>query len=323
VLHVCLRVVALGVQIVRYRPSVVMGFYMMPHGLIAYLLGRMTGRCVCIHVIGGPREVIDGGYWIDQWPVRKPSKRLERLYLSILRRTDAVMVVGTQTQRYLQSQGVAADRIHVMSSKVEARRFRPVSQRHDYDLILTAQLIARKRVDLFLRIIADLRPRYPHIRAAVLGDGPFRADLERLAESLGLGAHVEFLGFHEDTERYYNRAKVFVLTSSAEGLSFAMLEAMACGLPAVVPAVGDLGDVIQNGVTGYLVEGGDPDVFVAALSKLLDQEELRRTLGDNARSTILDGYTVEDGARCWRAVLRSAIPDLDLGLWAHSDHQRL
>src|SRR5258706_21356 len=150
VLHVCRRVVALVVQIVRHRPTVVMGIYMMPHGLIAYLLGRMTGRRVCIHVIGGPREVIDGGYWIDQWPVKTPSKRLESLYLSILRRTDAVMVVGTETKRYLVSKGVGADSIHVMSSKIDTRRFRPLSQRRDYDLILTAQLIARKRVDLFL-----------------------------------------------------------------------------------------------------------------------------------------------------------------------------
>jgi glycosyltransferase involved in cell wall biosynthesis len=321
-LHVFFRVMVLCFQIARTRPSVVMGFYMMPHGLIAYLLGRMTRRRVCLHVIGGPGEVIDGGYGLDQWRVRRP--RLERLYLAVLRRADVVMVVGTETKRYLESHGVGGDRIHVMSSKIDSRRFRPVRDvRCDYDLILTAQLIMRKRVDLFLRIVAALKVRQPHIRAAILGDGPLREDLERLANSLGIGDHVDFLGFQEDTERYYNRAKVFVLTSSAEGLSLAMLEAMACGLPAVVPAVGDLGDVVQNGVTGYLVEGGDPDVFVTVLSKLLEHEELRRTLGDNARSTILDGYTVEDGARCWRAVLRNAIPRLDLGLWARSDHQRL
>ena len=251
------RVWSLCVQLVRIRPSVVMGIYMMPHGLIAYALGRLTRRRVCIHVIGGPREIIDGGHWLDQWQVRRPSKRLESLYLGILRRTDAVMVVGTETKRYLVDHGVSADRVHVMSSKIDPRRFRPLPSRRDYDLILTAQLIARKRVDLFLRIVSDLKTRYPRIRAAILGTGPLRGELEDLAISLGVGEHVEFLGFHEDTEHYYNRAKVFVLTSSAEGLSLAMLEAMACGLPAVVPAVGDLGDVVYNGVTGYLI--GDND----------------------------------------------------------------
>jgi glycosyltransferase involved in cell wall biosynthesis len=216
------------------------------------------------------------------------------------------MVTGTETKRYLEKHGVAADRIHVMSQKIDPRRFRPVPDvRRDYDLILTAQLIPRKRVDLFLCIVADLRLQHPHIRAAILGAGPLRSDLKQVADSLSIGDHVEFLGFHEDTERYYNRAKVFVLTSAEEGLSVAMMEAMSCGLPAVVPAVGDLADVVQNGVTGCLVEGSDRGAFVAALSDLLEHDELRRTLGDNARSAILHGYTVQDGARGWHAALRS------------------
>src|SRR5437667_8704253 len=119
---------------------------------------------------------------------------------------------------------------------------------------------------------------------------------------------VEYVGFHEQTQEYYYRGKVFVLTSSTEGLSLAMLEAMACGLPAVVPAVGDLADVVRDGVTGYLIEDNGQEAvvqkaFVAALDNLLEHAELRSTLGDNARSTILHGYTVEDGARSWHALL--------------------
>jgi glycosyltransferase involved in cell wall biosynthesis len=184
-LHVARRAIAMSSQLVRNRPSVVMGIYTMPHGLIAYLLGRLMGARVCIHVIGGPHEIIDGGYWLDQWQVRRPSKRVEALYLHVLRRTDIVVVVGTETKRYLASQGVAPDRIHVISSKIDSRRFSPSIEDHDYDLILTAQLIKRKRVDLFLRIIAALTPLHSRIRAAVVGDGPVRGDLQRLAASLG------------------------------------------------------------------------------------------------------------------------------------------
>jgi glycosyltransferase involved in cell wall biosynthesis len=305
-LHLFRRVITLCAQMARSRPSVVMGVYMTPHGVIAYLLGRMTRRCVCIHVIGGPGEVRDGGYWVNQWRARRPW--LEQLYLSILRRADVVMVTGSETKRYLASHGVNADRIHLMSQKIDARRFRPAPEaRREYDLILTAQLIPRKRVDLFLRIVAALRVRHPDIRTAVLGDGPLRGDLERLADSLGIADHVDFLGFHQDTERYYNRAKIFVLTSAAEGLSVAMMEAMCCGLPSVVPAVGDHGDIVTNGMTGYLIEGEDHGSFVAALTNLLEHDDLRRTLGENARSTILHGYTVEDGARGWDTALRTTI----------------
>jgi len=302
VLHGLLRALVLCAQLARVRPAIVMGIYVMPHSLLAYALGRLTGRRVCLHVIGGPREIIDGGYWLDQ--VRRPSPRLEALYLRMLRRADAVMVVGTATRDYLVRRGVPANRIHFMSSKIDPQRFRPDPDAHvAYDLLLSAQLIARKRVDLFLRIVADVRQRFPQVRAGILGDGPLRGELERLAANVGLGECVDFLGFDEATERYYTRARIFVLTSSAEGLSLAMLEAMACGLPVVVPAVGDLADVVSNGVTGFLIEDHDPDGFVRAIGTLLDHETLRHRLGENARSTILHGYTVEDGARVWRTVL--------------------
>ena len=303
VLHGLRRLFVLCVQMARTRPSIVMGVYMMPHGLLAYLLAWATRRRLWIHVIGGPGEVMDGGYWVDQW--RAPHPGLERLFLRILKSAEVVLVVGTESKRYLASRGVDPDRIHVMSQKIDAGRFQPVADgTREYDLIITAQLIARKRVDLFLRIVADLRARHPNVRAAVLGDGPLRADLERMADDLEIRKNVEFLGFHEDTERYYNRAKVFVLTSTAEGLSVAMMEAMCCGVPAVVPAVGDLGDVVHTGVTGYLLDPDDHSAFVRAVSALMEDEDVRRRLGANARSTILDGYTVGDGARGWRTALQ-------------------
>lgn len=306
VLHVFRRAAALCALTARTRPSVIMGVYMTPHGVLAYLLARLTGRRLWLHVIGGPGEVMDGGYWVDQW--RTPRPALERLYLGILRRADLVMVVGTETGRYLASRGVAPDRIHVMSQKIDTQRFHPAADgRRDYDLIISAQLIPRKRVDLFLRIVADVRTRHPHVRAAILGDGPLRGELERLAERLGIRDRVDFLGFHEDTERYYNRARIFVLTSAAEGLSVAMMEAMCCGLPAVVSAVGDLGDVVRNGVTGYLIADNDQAAFVAAVNGLLEDETRRRALGAHARATILQGYTVEDGARGWHAALGTAV----------------
>lgn len=304
VLHAARRVMAMAIRVALSRPSLVMGIYTMPHGLIAYMLGRVSGTRVCIHVIGGPREVIDGGYWLDQWQVRRPSKRLEGLYLQVLKRTDIVVVVGTETKKYLASRGVPADRIHVISSKIDTRRFRPVPAPIDYELILTAQLIKRKRVDLFLHIVAALMQQRPHIRAAILGDGPLRGDLERLAGTLGIRDRIDFLGFREDAERYYNRANIFVLTSSAEGLSLAMLEAMACGLAVVVPAVGDMADVVRDGETGCLIDGDDQHGFVAAIHHLLEDETVRRRLGDAARSTILQGYTVADGARAWDAALQ-------------------
>ncbi len=127
--------------------------------------------------------------------------------------------------------------------------------------------------------------------------------MEALAGRLGLAETVEFLGFREDMEHHYTAAKVFVLTSASEGLSLAMMEAMACGLPAVVSAVGDLGDLVRDGVTGYLVRPPERTGFVQAIGCLLDDEPRRARLGAAALAAIQAGYTIEAGARAWRAIL--------------------
>ena len=76
---------------------------------------------------------------------------------------------------------------------------------------------------------------------------------------------------------------------------------------AVSAMVGDHADVVRNGITGYLIEGNDQAAFVSALSNLIEHDQLRRTLGENARSAILHGYTIEDGARGWHTALHSTI----------------
>jgi glycosyltransferase involved in cell wall biosynthesis len=94
------------------------------------------------------------------------------------------------------------------------------------------------------------------------------------------------------------------LTSTTEGISVAMMEAMACGLPAVVTDVGDMADLAREGVTGYLVRPPEEPGFLAALTRLLDDDGLRRKLGANARRVVEAEYSMPDGARRWRAALR-------------------
>ena len=118
---------------------------------------------------------------------------------------------------------------------------------------MTGRLVEIKRIDVFLQAIKSMVQRIPDISAVIVGDGNLRDQLQGMAVDLGVDCHVTFVGHQENVETWLRKSKIFVLTSDSEGLSLSMMEAMMCGLPAVVSNVGDLGDLAKNGVNGYLV----------------------------------------------------------------------
>jgi glycosyltransferase involved in cell wall biosynthesis len=131
-----------------------------------------------------------------------------------------------------------------------------------------------------------LKERHPGLRVAIAGRGPLDAELRAQAEALGLADTVEFLGFVGDMGRLYADSAVFVLPSRSEGLSIAVCEAMAVGLPVVATDVGEIRDVVVPGENGELFGVGDVDAFVAATDAMLRDPERRATMGRAASATV-------------------------------------
>lgn len=113
----------------------------------------------------------------------------------------------------------------------------------------------------------------------VVGEGPLRRDLERLARQLGIEPWTHWVGETEAPQDFYRSANVFVLSSEIEGLPNALLEAQVFGLPVVTTAAGGAGWVIRAGETGFVVPVGDQEALAAALSRLVADGELRHRLG--------------------------------------------
>jgi glycosyltransferase involved in cell wall biosynthesis len=99
-----------------------------------------------------------------------------------------------------------------------------------------------------------------------------------LSDELGLTEQVSFLGHRDDVNDLLNKSRIFMLTSDSEGLSQAMIQAMLCGLPVIVSDVGDLSELVENGVNGYLIGEQDPEQFAVAIEKLcaLPQDQFRQ-----------------------------------------------
>jgi len=135
-----------------------------------------------------------------------------------------------------------------------------------------------------LEAAAIVRRSVPDVRFVLVGQGPHEPVVRRHAERLGLNGSAVFAGFREDAPRVAGAFDVFTLSSLQEGLSIAMLEAMAMGRPVVVTDVGGAREVVRDEREGILVPPGDPARLAESLLALLSDADRRRRMGEAARA---------------------------------------
>ncbi len=135
------------------------------------------------------------------------------------------------------------------------------------------RLEAYKRVDLLLHAASRLIDRFPDLEILVIGRGPERARLERLAKRLGLASRTRFTGFVSDAERdaLLATTRACAFPSEKEGWGLTVIEANALGTPVVASDTPGLRDSVRNGETGILVRPGDPEAMAEALARLLEE----------------------------------------------------
>jgi glycosyltransferase involved in cell wall biosynthesis len=137
-----------------------------------------------------------------------------------------------------------------------------------------------------------VRETVPAARLVIVGDGEMRSALEALVELYGLGAHVTFLGERLDVATLLPRFDVFVLPSFNEGLSLALLEAMACARPVVSTDVGAAAGLVRDGAAGLLVPAKDPGALAAAVLRILRNPAEAARMGAAARRLVQERYDV-------------------------------
>ena len=147
---------------------------------------------------------------------------------------------------------------------------------------IVARLVPIKDIPTFLRAFALVTESLPDVRGLVVGDGPERGAVERLAQNLGLERRCRFLGWRADLPNVYAASDVVALTSLNEGSPVSVIEAMASGRAVVATAVGGVPDVVSE-ATGILVPVGDHRGFADAIVSLLRDPDRRAELGRKGR----------------------------------------
>jgi glycosyltransferase involved in cell wall biosynthesis len=292
---------------IRYRPDLYMGYHIVPGACAALIAGKLFGRPSCYQVTGAPLGIIggfpetvgEGGIFL------RPSGLLEAMALSVVRKFNYIVVRGNKAREYLKSHHIRCP-IDIITGSVNCNQHLPRNSR-DIHLIYIGRLSPIKQLDRFITILKAVSRIIPSVKAAIVGDGPLIEGLQKLTDELGLQKNVEFLGKRKDVEEILSRSKIFVLTSKSEGLSIAMAEAMAAGTVPVVADVGELGDLVTDGVNGYLIEPNNINEYTKKIVLLLQDQALwdqysRRAFEDAKRYCDIEVITGK-----WRRLFRQCV----------------
>ena len=286
----------------REHPDTIIAMGLVPHGWYVALAGRLFGIPVIQHAMGKNDFNLPRFHRLGRW-----------LSMAAVRLSARIAVRGSSAADWLTKRGIPRERIFIQHNLHDFDAFAPdPSAPKTFDLIYVGLLARYKRLDLMLAVLARVCRVRPHTRLLLVGDGPLRAQLEAQARELGLERQVEFAGrvpFHS-LPRRFNAARTFIMTSDGEGLPQAMIEALSCGLPVIMPRDADIADVARDGVNGLVYPVGDVVACAEAVLRLLDDDVLFLRLRRGALA--LHGqraadYGLDKQARNWQQQLLATI----------------
>ena len=231
-------------------------------------------------------------------PYTDPDRAAE--LADLFARVDLIHCVSDAMRRNVESLGAPPEKVLVNRPAIPVGDFAPLAERrrsHEgpVRLLSVGRLHWVKGYDDALRALAPVVATGRDVRYRIVGEG---AELEKLAfviDDLGLGDAVELLGAQsQDAIReHLVWADVFVLSSLSEGISNAVLEAMASGLPVISTDAGGMAEAIESGVDGVIVPVGDHRAMRQAIEQLADDADLRRRLGAKATERIATSFGIE------------------------------
>ena len=253
------------------------------------------------------------------------SRRVDNTELSLVaglryRPFRKVIAISEAIAKVLRGRGIEDLRLEVIRSAVDADAFCAppdcAAFRQSlgipeavFTIAAAGQLIPRKGHRYLLQAMSMLRLAHPQVRLVIFGEGYLNNQLREQASSLGLGDVVQFAGFREDLDTFIGCFDLFVHPASAEGLGVAVMKASAAGLPVVACDAGGISEVVEDGTTGLLVAPNDADALQGAIAKLIDDEQLRASLGAAGRERMQNEFSIATMAEAHLALYESLITE--------------
>ncbi len=245
-----------------YRFDLIDAHFFYPDGVAAVLLGRRFSKPV---VITGRGSDLNHHAHL---PV------IGQMIRWALAQTDWTITVSSALKEQAIALGAAKERVTVLRNGVDLELFRPTLREKtrrrlgltQTTLLSVGDLVELKGHDLVIRAMKEL----PNTQLFIIGEGPQKTKLRALADRLDLSDRVHLLGSvpHRELPAYYSAMDIFILASSREGWPNVLLEAMACGTPAIATRVGGVPEVMAAKNAGIIVDARSPEAIAAAVQQL-------------------------------------------------------
>jgi glycosyltransferase involved in cell wall biosynthesis len=296
------------------------GVYLYMLRLLLHLL-KHRGEFNIIHAhsaLTGAFISVLAGHWLEKRVIVKVMNSghrndLKRLRTSTgligasrmaeyIRGCDRIIALNQLAAAELREMGFVDEQIVHIPNGVEVDEIEP---KVDYTLskpvrlVYVGRLHKAKGIDKLLIALQSVWQRCPQQTwlLTLLGTGPLYSELLELAEELDVASLVHFQGQVQDVSPFLKESDVFVLPSRAEGISNALLEAMACGLPCVATDNAGNCTLISHEQDGLLVPVDDSEALAEAILRCADDKRLRERLGRNARATVESQYSIDSVAK--------------------------
>jgi glycosyltransferase involved in cell wall biosynthesis len=248
----------------------------------------------------GVRHILAGERCVDPW---KASWQL-MIDRRLARCTERIVTNSAGVKDFYTARGIPADKFVIIPNGVlpaaandtieRAQLLAEIGLAEDARLIGTVgRLWPQKRVKDLIWAADLLKSTRDDTHLLIVGDGPQRARLERYRDQNEIGDRVHFLGERSDVPRLMPHFDVLWMASEYEGQSNAVLEAMMAGVPVIATDIPGNRDLVVDGETGYLVPMGDRFEFTRRTHWILDDETLRRRLGEAGRQRVAEAFSVE------------------------------
>ena len=232
------------------------------------------------------------GYDASRYFQQKSSSCYDYLF----ERANLITSPSYHIRSILLQKGCPSEKMKVHRCGLNLRFFQPKPtnyKKEQFILLTVARLVEKKGIEYSLKAVSKIKEKYK-LRYRIVGDGPLKSDLEKLARRLGLENQVEFLGAldKEGVRQQMSEADIFVLTSvtagdgDQEGLPVSLIEAQAMGLPVVSSYHTGIPELIVDGQSGLLAKEKDTEKIAEHLGTLVRNHELRLTFGQNARERV-------------------------------------
>ena len=257
-------------------------------------------------------------WWSKIWPFTWAMK-------SIARHVDHLTYLGEFTRKAISrpiSDSARASMVKIAPG-IDTDHFAPVDSTdlkrslglsEKKIIVSVGRLVHRKGQDVLIAAMPEILREIPDAHLLLIGEGPYRQYLETRVKKLQLDSHVSFIGriSYRDLPRYICLGEVFAMPARSrlaglevEGLGIVYLEASACGLPVIAGNSGGAPDAVQEGVTGFVVDGRDAQTVAQSISELLAAPERARQMGLAGRAWIIKEWRWQIWSERFTEILKS------------------